>query len=310
LSIWVVINPHAAELAGNPNLVEAVRRHAGPLARVRVTDTFEQLGQVAEEALGAGARRVVLCGGDGTYMAGVSALATVAKDRPLPEVTLAPGGTVGTVARSFRQSRDLLSTVRRATRDSADGDTTRTPTLSVTDDSGRVRMGFIFGTGLVARFFDRYYSGRTLGYAAAARIVARVLVGSFVADAYSRSVLDPLPCELRVDGRTLDANAFSLVLASVIRDVGLHMLVCHRAGEDPQRPHLVASSLPPRTLGPQLHRVLVGRGLRDPHGFDDLVREVRVTFPDSGPYVLDGDLLHAKHVDVKAGVEVLVRSYR
>lgn len=309
MSFWVVINPHAAELAGNPSLVEAVRRHAGPNARVRVTETLEQLDGVAREALAAGVTRVVLCGGDGSYMAGVSAFAQAADSRSLPEITLAPGGTVGTVARSFGQSRDLLATVRRATRDSSDGERHESPTLSVRDDAGAVRTGFIFGTGLVARFFDRYYSGRTLGYAAAARIVARVLVGSFVSDAYSRSVLDPLPCRLRVDGRKLEPSGFSLVLCSVIRDVGLHLHVCHRAAEDPDRPHLVASSLPPRLLGPQIHRVFRGRGLRDPQGFDDLIEKLDVEFPERGPYVLDGDLLYAKRVEVTAGPRVTIRSY-
>lgn len=289
--------------------MEAVRRHAGSLAKVRVTETLDELASVAREVMKAGGERVVLCGGDGTYMAGVSALSVVADGRTLPEMTLAPGGTVGTVARSFGQSRDLLATVRRATRDSSDGIQVRSPTLSITDDAAHTRTGFIFGTGLVARFFDRYYSGRTLGYRAAARIVARVLVGSFVSDAYSKSVLDPLACKLTVDGEVLEPQAFSLVLSSVVRDVGLHMLVCHRAGEDPRRPHLVASALPPRTLGPQLHRVLLGRGLRDPRGFDELVNEFRVTFPSRGPWVLDGDLLHAKWIDVKAGPVIRVRSY-
>jgi diacylglycerol kinase (ATP) len=310
LSFWVVINPHAAELAGNPSLVEAVRRHAGPEAKVRVTETLDELAELARDVMASGAKRVVLCGGDGTYMAGVSALATAASGGTLPELTLAPGGTVGTVARSFRQSRDLLATVRRATRDSSDGTSVRSPTISVTDAAGVERTGFIFGTGLVARFFDRYYSGEKLGYGAAARIVARVLAGSFVADAYSKSVLEPLPCKLMVDGSALEPDAFSLVLCSVIRNVGLHMLVCHRAGEDPRRPHLVASSLPPRTLGPQLHRVLLGRGLSDPRGFDELISEVRVEFPGAGPYVLDGDLLHAERVDVKAGPAIAIRSYR
>lgn len=80
--------------------------------------------------------------------------------------------------------------------------------------------------------------------------MARIFAESFVGGPFARQVLDPLPCTIanEVDGRELAPRAFSLVCASVVRDVGLHM-VNHRAGEDPERPHLVASALPSRELG-------------------------------------------------------------
>lgn len=140
---------------------------------------------------------------------------------------MAPGGTVATVARNWGQRAGLLDTVRRATRDVPPLRTLQSPTLRVVGDGERV--GFIFGTGLVARFFERYYAAGAGGYAAAARIVARIFVGSFVTDAYSRSVLEPLPCRITVDDRTLEPDAFSLVVASVVKDLGLHMWVTHRA---------------------------------------------------------------------------------
>ena len=53
---------------------------------------------------------------------------------------------------------------------------TARPTLrvrGVTDSSAsEERIGFIFGTGLVANFFDVYYAEGAGGYAGAARIVA------------------------------------------------------------------------------------------------------------------------------------------
>lgn len=252
------------------------------------------------------AERVVLCGGDGTFMAGVTALADAGFD-PLPELVFAPGGTVATVAKNLGQRRGLLDAVRAATGDASALSRVVQPTLSVAEAGGPRRIGFIFGTGLVARFFQRYYAGGAGGYRAAARIVARVFVGSFVSDAYSRSILDPLPCTLAVDGRELSPRAYSLVVSSVVRDLGLHMLVTHRAAEDPERPHLVASPLSARALGPQAPRVLFGRRLRGEGCFDDLVRELRLRFPDGpGPYVLDGDLLRAEEVTVTAGPRIAV----
>jgi len=271
---------------------------------VTVTRSLDELEQAAEAMKSAAVERVVLCGGDGSFMAGLTALWQRGFD-PLPEICLAPGGTVATVARNLGQRASLLQTVRRATAASDRLRHIEHPTLRVSEVNGATRIGFIVGTGLVARFFQRYYAAGAGGYAAAARIVARVFVGSFVSDAYSRSVLDPLGCTLSVEGRELAPRAYSLVVSSVVRDLGLHMWVTHRAAEDPERPHLVASPLPARALGPQAPRVLLGRRLRGEGCFDGLVREFSVRFPDGpGPYVLDGDLFRAEQVDVSAGPKI------
>jgi hypothetical protein len=82
------------------------------------------------------------------------------------------------------------------------------------------------------------------------------------------------------------------------------MRVTHRGGEDPRRPHVVVSGLPPRALGPRMPRVLRGVPIGahpEPH-FDDLAHELVVSFPDGpGPFVIDGDLRVAKRVAVTAG---------
>ena len=300
----VVVNANAAAFAGEPRLIAEVRQSAVGADRVVVTRDLDELARAAAAMRADGVERVVLCGGDGTYMAGITALAATGLDR-LPEVCLAPGGTVATVAKNLGTRLGLLETVRRATTASSRLAVIEHPTLRVSETGGVTRIGFIFGTGLVARFFQRYYQAGAGGHAAAAKIVARVFVGSFVSDAYSRSVLDPLPCKLSVDGRVLRPDAYSLVVSSVVRDLGLHMWVTHRAAEDPDRPHLVAAPLSARDLGPQAPRVLLGRRLRGEGCFDDLVAQFSVQFPDGGgPYVLDGELLLAETISVTAGPKV------
>ncbi|MBI2388258.1 MAG: hypothetical protein HYV09_01465 [Deltaproteobacteria bacterium] len=202
----------------------------------------------------------------------------------------------------------------------------RTPTLAITTELDR-RVGFIFGTGLVASFFELYdpraaeaeraaLRGEPIvdapsggaGVAAAAKIVARVFAESFVSGPYARRVLEPLPCDVTVDGRRLPWEASSLVVASVLRDLGLGMRVTHRGGEDPSRPHVVVSGLPPRALGPRMTRVLRGVPIGappEPH-FDDLASELAVEFPTAGPFVVDGDLRVARRVVVTAGPSLSV----
>ena len=300
-----ILNRNAGRFRRDAGLEARVRRAVGGAGRVFATSTKEDLARAVDEALALGAGPVVLCGGDGTYLAGVTALVRAAAGRPLPSIALGRAGTVSIVAKNWGARRDILSTVRAVVERSESLSFATRPTLTVESDD-ETRVGFTFGTGLVARFFEEYDKQTPKGLAAAFGIVVRVFVDSFNGGRYAEQILSPLPCRVTVDDRELAPAAWSLVLASVLRDVGLHMRVTHRAGEDATRPHLVASPLSPRTLGPQWPLVALGRPLLGRENFDGLVGSFRIAFPDRGPYVLDGDTFHAASVTVRAGPRITV----
>jgi hypothetical protein len=67
---------------------------------------------------------------------------------------------------------------------------------------------------------------------------------------------------------------------------------------------VVASTLPPRKLAPQVGRVVLGQRLRGEGHVDVLARELRVELGAEGAsstYVLDGDRIEAGVVTVTAG---------
>jgi diacylglycerol kinase family enzyme len=310
----VIVNTTANLYRNRPETLDRIRRAAGARARVFATSSFEDLDRACDEIAKEGTDCVAISGGDGTFMAGVTALTRAFGDldgntgTKLPLLALLPGGTVATVARNWQSmgaAPDLLAdlvrsgaSVRRALR----------PTLRVRDASA-TRIGFIFGTGLVAKFFGVYYEEGAGGHRGAARIVARVFLESFYGGAYARRVLDPLPCTIEVDGKHLQPSAWSLVCCSVVRDLGIHMLVNYRAGEDLERPHLVASALSSSRLGPRMPFVLAGRSIGGKDHFDDLTRAFTVRFGGVGPYVLDGDILRSPFVTVSAGPSIEVACF-
>jgi diacylglycerol kinase (ATP) len=317
MRIDVIVNTTARRNAGQPNLVERLRHAGQGAAVVHGTATLAELEVAARAIAARGSDLVVLSGGDGTFMAGVTALARAFGEGRLPRLSLLPGGTVATVARNWGITGDPITLFERLLRDRDRLRFVPRPTLRVSGETGagvtgageaEERLGFIFGTGLVASFFEVYYARGAGGYAGAARIVARIFAESFWGGALARRVLDPLPCTIEVEGRRLAPEAWSLVCAAVVRDLGIHMLVTYRAGEDPSRPHLIASPLSSRQLGPRAPRVLAGRTIGGSGHFDDLVRDFVVRFPghEPGPYVLDGDMLRARAVRVGAGPEILV----
>jgi len=305
----LIVNRNAGRFRRSTDLADRLSRELSSAAEVIPTRTPEDLEHAAFRAMEAPRPAVVLCGGDGTYLACVTALVRVSDGRPLPPIVLAPGGTVSIVAKNWGTTDDLVRIVRRAALRPETFRVRHRPTLDVEDDRGRRFVGFTFGTGLVARFFAEYERHGAGGNGTALRIVLRTFVASLSGGDYARTILDPLECRLSVDGRALPPTSYSLVVSSVLRDVGLHMLVTHRGGEDARRPHLVASPLSPGRLGPQWPRVALGRPLAGAGNFDGLVESFSVDFAAAdGPYVLDGDAFRAKRVTVRGGPTIPIAS--
>ncbi len=280
--------------------------------RVHETGSLDELASVARKIASSGTDAVVLAGGDGSAMAGLTALATAFGGEP-PPLALAPGGTVCTIARNFGLGGDRVDYTRALLASVRDGTARRTTstTLEVREEGGASRLGFIFGTGLVSSFFEAYYAagpGESLGLGAAAGLVARIFAQSFVGGPLARRVLTPQPALATVDGVAAPHEGYSLLVASVVRDLGLHMWVTYRARERPRRFHVVGSALGPGQLGPQMPRVLVGRPLVGP-GIDALASSLAVRFTgDRTGYVLDGELLGASGVSVSLGPEITLLS--
>jgi hypothetical protein len=278
-------------------------------ARVHVTGSLDDLTVAAQRIEENGSDCVLLAGGDGSYMAGTTALFRAFGER-MPEVGFAPGGTVSTVARNWGLTRPEHLYGRHLVRQALEGtaEVTRRPTLRVKDDRGGDRVGFIFGAGLVGRFFDAYYEaeadGHALGVATAARLVARIFAGTFTSGELARRVLTPGPGRVVVDGVVAPPRAWSLIAASVVKDLGLGMRLLYRAGDVESAFHFVASALPPRRLSPQVGRVLLGRPLHGDGHVDALAHEVSVDLCEPGTsstYVLDGDRIAASSVTLTPG---------
>ncbi len=299
----LIVNRLAHRLKDDGGLRRVLVEAAIGRASVYETRSKGELIRAVEAIAAHGADSVILAGGDGSYMAGATALFHTF-GVAIPQVGFAPGGTVSTVARNWGldgPARDYAVRIVRATCDGT-ARRTRRPTVRVRDDRGGDRVGFIFGAGLVANFFDAYYGGGRLGYAAAATLAARVFAGSFYGGALATRILAKTPGRLVVDGEQKAPRAFSLIAASVVKDLGLHMHLLYRAGERTDRFHLVASSLSARELGPQMPRVIAGRRLSGDEHLDTLASSAELTFTEPPTaYVLDGDIFPASHVTVSPG---------
>lgn len=303
----VIVNAKARRLAGRVG--ERVRSAARSAELVETSTLAELDDAVARLSSRETPPSVaILVGGDGTHMAGVSAIARAFGDRPMPRVALASGGTVCTTARAWGSRGDPADDVARAL--ASETFETR-GTLAIESPRAPRRVGFIWGTGLVARFFEPY-DAQGGGVAAAAGIAARVFGSALAGTELARKVLSPISAELWIDGARAPGTGWSLAVSSVLRDVGLGIRVTYRAGEDPERIHFVASSASPRGLAAAFPSTFLGRSMGDAATVDALAREVRVRFgdPDGGPWVLDGDTFRTTELTLSAGPRLDVVTLR
>ncbi len=304
MRIDVIANTNARAYRRNPSLLSGVHKITTGRANVHVTRHVEDLASICAGIAERGSDLVVISGGDGSFMYGVTALARVFEPRKLPRIALLPTGTVATVARNFGLKGPPLELLKRLIHRPDDFETKRNMSLRVRQTLGAEtteRIGFMFGTGLVAHFMDIYYADGALGYPGAARIATRVFLDSFYGGPYARRVLTPMPCTIESNGAQLGGDRWSLICAAAIRKLGIGMNITYRAGEDLERVHLIASQLPPYALGPQALPVLLGKPIGGAGHVDDLFTSFIVRFAPDGPYVLDGDALRASEVHVSAG---------
>jgi diacylglycerol kinase (ATP) len=313
MRIDVIANTNARSYRKDPALLARIRRVSAGKADVHATSHVDELVAICEQIAHRDTDLIVLSGGDGSFMSGVTALTRVFGHRPLPRIALLPGGTVATVARNFGLKGSPVALLEQLLSSPRSLETTRSATLRVRQTLGAEtieRIGFIFGTGLIARFFDLYYGDGARGYAGAAWIAARIFVDSFYGGPYAQRVLTPMPCTIEADDKRRDGDAWSLVCAAVVRDLGIGMKVNHRSGEDLERVHLVASQLAPRSLGPRAPLVFLGKPIGGDGHIDELVHSFVVRFSPEGPYVLDGDMLRATEVSVSSGPQIDIVTLR
>lgn len=268
-------------------------------ARLVVIDSESELvTQVA--ALSRDSRlQLGILGGDGTLSRVMSCLARLRGREYLPVIVPIPFGTVCTTSTRWGAGNSPWKTLGAWLHEPA-MILNRRETLLITVD-GVENVGCTVGTGLVARFFEHYEAMGAHGLRTATRIAAESFFGSFLSGSMAHSVMQPVHGLLSVNGQPIDARAFTLIVSSVFKNVGLGIKVTYRAGDEPGRVALVTSSLPARRLGPQFWRVLSGRGLRDANGVDRLVDYWRFDFSTQGSVIIDGDKRSAQSIQVRPG---------
>jgi diacylglycerol kinase (ATP) len=301
--IVVVANPKAGKLRRLPDWLPRLTRAVAGRGRVFAPAEHSELAGCCGEIAQMRPDALVIAGGDGTVMQVLSGLARAYDAEPLPPLVLLPFGTVNTTVTRWVGRGDPWRLLEQFLAER--GEMKRRETLHVELD-GVAHVAATLGTGLISHFFDEYERAERRGLARAAAIFTQVFFGSMVGSVYASRILAPISGALSIEGSKSSLDAFTLLICSVHRDVGLGLRPTYRAATMPGRIHLVATDLEPRRLGPQAWRVFLGRQLTAPRLVDQLVSGFSLQFTAHSSVILDGERLPARSVEVRAGNDLLV----
>lgn len=297
MKLAVILNPNALGVRRAPGLGDRLRRVAGG-AEIVATRTPGELAAAARRFADDGVELVATCGGDGTNLSTLTELVRAYGRQRLPAFAILRGGTVNTIAANLGirgRPEELLGRIVAAARNGG--------VPSVGQDLIEVngQYGFLFASLMGARFLEAYYGGLHPGVASAALLTARTMVSSLVQGRTARWLFSPAEVALTVDGEELPPEAYRLLVASTVPDVGMGFRVPWRAGREPGRFHLVASGLSTTSMALQLGRVFGGRPLHGTPHLDRLAARVDIRFGAPQSYTLDGDLFRASEVSLATG---------
>lgn len=287
----VIVNQQAGGVRRQQGLAGRLGRLLGDRGEVAATEDLGQMVAAVRRARMAGVDTLGICGGDGTNVHVLTAIDEAWRGAPWPRLVLLAGGSVNTAARNLgsagnaeRQLAALLA--------SGEPHVRRQVLLRVNE-----HVGFLFGTHMVARVMDAYYAG-PMGLVGCALLAAELVGGAALGGRLARSVLEPEPLTLELDGRSLGTRPISGLLACVVQAPAVGMRATHRAGEDGGF-HLVAADTGPGPLLREVGRLWTGLPVRA-LAVDRVAHEATLTFPGERRYTLDGDMFSGTRLKLAA----------
>jgi diacylglycerol kinase (ATP) len=289
--IGVVFNPFAGRNRRAGDRVVRLGDLLGDHGWVRETRSLHHLADVAVECRDRAVDLLGVCGGDGTLARTLSALVRAYGGDALPRIVPLRGGTMNTIARAMGcpawQPERMLAEIVATYRCGRPLDAAEHQLLSINGGD----YGFMVGAGVPVEFLRLYYDQPRRGGAAAARLLLVLTASVLRNGALGHRLFSPIEAALRCDGARVPFDAYTVIYASSIEDIGLGFRPTYRARERPGHVHVFAGPIGAREFVRCLPAIKRGRPTGSPAVYDALARTVCVEFPRPTFYMIDGDIM-------------------
>lgn len=307
-AIAVFSNRRSRQNRMRPELLLGLKRTYAGRADFFEPEDMEALRRDARRALEMGYRYLAINGGDGTTHQVLTAFEEVRGDLPFPRIALLRGGTMNNVTDSFRirgTPKSILGRLCDVVSEGVEPTLARRCALAVSDGSRR-RLGFIFGTGLMASFLKEYYAEGETSPVTAAWMAARLCTSVAVQGELYRKLSGKIHHRLQADGELwLDKDLICLMCATT-EEIGLRLAPFSSAGRHTDRFSAVAVEGPMMAIVTALPAIWRASEMTM-RGFEErLPQKLELSLPGIFDYTMDGDLYEASKLSLSLGPELAI----
>lgn len=289
---FIIVNVKAGGVKKRPWFVRDLQRVVGSRGEVLPTTTADELLGAIALARSSGADAIGICGGDGSNVHALSAIAQCWEDAAWPAISLLPAGTLNTAATNLGIRRTHPAKLVRAILADDEPYMQSRPLIRAND-----LFGFIFGGQMVARVLDAYYAGQT-GPAGAAWLASRIIGSTAMNGSFARGLFSADPVEISIDGGPWKASNLTTLLAATVAAPAVKLRAMPRAGEDGCF-HLIGAECSPTKIMPEIGRVFAGLPLKA-LSIDVLAKQVRLRMGEKARWTVDGDIFEGAEVNLQA----------
>jgi hypothetical protein len=215
--IGLLTNPNARQARKVPAEVSGVHH----VLREEITASPDAVPAALDRLLAHGIEALIVNGGDGTLGAVIAHLERhrLKTQAPLPKLIPVLGGTNNSVAKDVGAvgRLDAVKKQLAAAPSLSELETIRRATLYVDRGSQRLGCGFVFSTGLIARFADAYYAGSLRGPVQVAKVVIEKLSTALLPTQSNRAFWAFEPNDIVINGQRMPLpNGAALSYCSTI----------------------------------------------------------------------------------------------
>jgi diacylglycerol kinase family enzyme len=298
----VVVNPKAGRFRAQPRELDAIYRVTSAQGYVLAPTSLPELVQELRELVEDPPEMIAVAGGDGTVSQVTTALLSVWPHESLPDLALLDGGTMNTIARSLGTRRASAAVQL----DAIVGAPTRLRARRWPLRIGHGRYGWMFGTGIVARYIQAYDRVRPTGPIDAARVLRdRILAAALGTEP---EFFEPQRLDVDVDGERLPLKAWLAVAMGGSHDLGLGFRPFPGLLQAPGKVGLFASGSSPVRLAADLAKIRFQAPVRHSLTFQRITSHVRLASPQPILFTVDGDLEETtERIDLTPGPPITFR---
>lgn len=304
MSVGVISNPRSRRNRKNPELARELTYVLGERGEMHEPEDLDALQRAAERFRERDIDLLCVNGGDGTLHRAVTAMARVYGDASLPRFALLRGGTMNTIAGGLGihgTPGDILDRVVTAYHAGEPLGQDSRWAMCVDGE----RYGFLFGTGLQARFLEEYYRGGEPTPLKAAWVLARAIASAAVQGPMIKRMFGSVRQDVFVDGERWPRDEWISVAAGTVDDIGLGFRPYYAAPHHPGHLHAVGFACRPWHVIRELPRIRAARPTRSPDILDDVCTELVLRGAEPIDYMMDGDFHRGgRELTVRVGPRV------